>query len=160
MVELEGKVNTRLFFVVIFLGMLSSVLIAGVLVRRNIWNREGAGKQDVKIGEENDVGKDEEDSLLADFPLYTGMEISESFFETKDEGRGLSTSFETTDAPSQAFLFYKTNLPSAGWNLVSTNEAEVSYTISFEKEDRVGFIGITRAGKATVVSVTIGKRRI
>ncbi len=96
----------------------------------------------------------------SDFPIYPGSKITGSFSTTGDKGsKGTSVVWETGDAASKVGEWYKTELPKAGWTVVTTYSQGDSTTLTFEKGNYSGFIGVTKGSEGkTTISVTVGTK--
>lgn len=100
------------------------------------------------------------ESFPEGFPVYTDAFIDSSWSTDSGNISGTSVVWVTDDRPSQIFDYYKRELALAGFSY-DTVEADESYTLSFEKQEISGFVGITEGEEGrTVISVTVGIRNM
>ena len=100
------------------------------------------------------------ENFPSDFPIYEEAVLTDSWSAEGSGSQGLSVVWGANDKPEKIYEFYKLKLKSGGWNTITVSESEGSYTLSFEKADLNGFMGITKDTEAskTIISVTIGLR--
>ena len=118
----------------------------------SVTNSPNTESEDTAFVEEKGV-KD----LPDDFPIYEGAQVSESSVSEVNSGLGLSVILETSDLAVEVFDFYKQELNNSGWSIENVLEEGNSYTLSFNKNEITGFLGVTRAGDKTIISVTMRK---
>ncbi|MEK7112780.1 MAG: hypothetical protein AAB875_05645 [Patescibacteria group bacterium] len=95
----------------------------------------------------------------SDFPLYPEAKIVSSFTANGGGTSGVSVVWESQDSLEKIIAFYKAELPKGEWKIVSSFDREGSSTISFEKDNISGFLGIAKGEKElSIISVTIGKK--
>lgn len=91
-----------------------------------------------------------------DFPVYTKAKFIGSWTAKGENGYGISVIWQTESSVAEAKNFYMNEFPKAGWQITNTFDADNSSTISFSKDTKSGFLGITRADNLTTISVTVG----
>lgn len=96
------------------------------------------------------------DGFPKDFPIYTGAKLTSSWTTNGESGKGISVVWETTDSADKVQAFYKDKLPQSGWKIDNEFAQESMQTISFEKDNVSGFIGLTESNQKLTISVTFG----
>ncbi len=96
------------------------------------------------------------DEFPKDFPIYTGAKLTSSWTTDGESGKGVSVVWETTDSADKVQAFYKDKLPKSGWKIDNEFAQESMQTISFEKDNISGFIGLTKAEQKLTISATFG----
>ncbi len=92
-----------------------------------------------------------------DFPIYPSSTLKTSWAAQGETKQGISVLWESEESAQVVTAFYKQELARLGFRINSSFESEGSFTISFEKEDVSGFIGIAQGdGAKTQISVTLG----
>jgi hypothetical protein len=121
---------------------------------------DAGGKKITYSGEGGDLSFQEGGSLPADFPgdfpLYPGAKTVSTWSANSAESKGVSVMWETSDSADKVAIYFKTELPKAGYKLTSTFEQAESKAYSFEKNDVKGLLGITNTDDKVTISVTIG----
>lgn len=98
-------------------------------------------------------------SFPSDFPKYANTTLVSSWSsEDKARETGMSVVWQTPDTSEQVVAFYKSELPKNGWEITTSFGQEKSETLSFEKGEMSGFMGVTGGG-VTHISVTLGKEK-
>lgn len=151
-------------------GLIVLVIVVLLIVGLFLTRKVGEGvlsqvlsrltKESVKV-ETNGDSISSENSLPEgfpeDFPIYAEVKIVSSFKATQGETDGTSVIWETEDDATKVAGYYKEELAKKGWKIISTFEAEGSTTVTFEKGEVSGFLGITKGeGGKTAISVTLG----
>lgn len=90
-----------------------------------------------------------------DFPVYPGAILKNSWSAKTDAAAGTSVIWESRDNPLAVFNFYKESLTSKGWKITASFNDQKSYTLSFEKGNVSGFLGISD-NEVTTISATLG----
>jgi hypothetical protein len=91
------------------------------------------------------------------FPIYQSAELQDSWEASGNTTRGISVVWTTDDSVNSVYGFYSTNLTNYSWEIVSEYKQQGSNTITFQKEEISGFVGITRGEEGkTLISVTMG----
>lgn len=107
-----------------------------------------------------DSGTKLPESFPKDFPIYSGAKLTGSF-SANGEGnsKGVSVVWESSDDSSKVGEYYKTALEAAGYKIISDLSTDGSTTLTFEKGDVSGFLGVTRDNEGrTAISVTLGTK--
>lgn len=93
----------------------------------------------------------------SDFPIYDNATIKNSWSATGQETQGVSVVWETDASVKEVADFYNQKLPESNWKITDTFSDDSSTTISFEKENVSGFVGITTGeDNKTTISVSLG----
>lgn len=96
-------------------------------------------------------------SFPQDFPIYPEAKLENSYQSEGSEVNAVSVIWLVPETLEKVSSFYKRELKNSGRNVSATFEDENSVTMSFEKGQEEGFIGIgSEEGNFVVVSVTIG----
>jgi hypothetical protein len=98
------------------------------------------------------------DNFPKDFPIYPNAKFNGSWTAKGDTGVGISVIWETEDSISDVKTYYLSEFPRVGWKVTSSFNSDNSSTISFEKDDKSGFLGITRAEALTTISISVGMK--
>lgn len=96
------------------------------------------------------------DEFPKDFPVYPEAQITGSWTSTGDRGTGISVVWEAKGPLDKIVAFYKSELPRNGWKVTSNFDSQESSTLSFEKEDKNGFMGVAKDNDKATISVTLG----
>lgn len=97
------------------------------------------------------------DGFPSDFPIYPNAALSDSWTASGNSTEGISVIWLTDDSPKDVSSFFQENLPDSSWGVFLQSEEDAFTTISFEKGNTSGFVGITKGeGGKTVISVTMG----
>lgn len=156
-----------LFITVVVVGLVGGVILRTLYVDNSSLSKESSGSINGAFVQEEikrEVLKAEESSLPENFPeafpVYEGVKLTDSWTEEGGERQGMSVVWETNDRLDSVFEFYKFKLESLGWKTNVVLESKDSYTLSFEKEEAAGFMGITKDLEVakTIISATIGIR--
>lgn len=91
-----------------------------------------------------------------DFPIYTGAKLTSSWTTDGESGKGISVVWETADSADKVQAFYKDKLSQLGWKIDNEFAQESMQTISFEKDNISGFIGLAKTDQKLTISVTFG----
>lgn len=149
-----------------------AILVGAVALKTLYINSSSRSKETTVVSGVEDRQEDTESVVLnaqeiglpenfpSDFPIYEDAVLTDSWSVEGSGSQGLSVVWGANGKPEKIYEFYKLNLKSRDWNTNTVSEYEGSYTLSFEKADLNGFMGITKdtgAGK-TIISVTIGIR--
>lgn len=93
-----------------------------------------------------------------DFPIYPEAKLENSYQSKGEEVNAVSVIWLVPEKLEKVSSFYKRELENTGRRVFATFEDENSVTMSFEKDQEEGFIGIgSEEGNVVVVSVTIGE---
>lgn len=115
--------------------------------------------QENKLDLKDDVGNKEVileglGGLPSDFPIYKDSELVT--FARSEDGSGMSYIWETDDEANFVYEYLKSELRIAGWSLSSDASFGSSSSVSFEKGNMEGFLGVfIGSGGKTVISVSI-----
>lgn len=140
-------------------GILSKVTGQNVDVSGNGQNiKIKTDKGDLTINSGGSLPSD----FPADFPIYPGSKLTGSFSATGTNGEkssGVSVVWETSDDASKVGTYYKSALVSAGYKITTEYSQNSSTTLTFEKGDVSGFMGVTTGSDGkTAISVTMGTK--
>jgi hypothetical protein len=103
------------------------------------------------------TSKDLPEGFPKDFPVYPQSTLEDSWTALGNSTKGISVIWVTKGAVKDVYDFYKENLQKGGWEISSEYSQEESSTVTFEKENISGFVGITKGeGAKTLISVTMG----
>ncbi len=183
----KGGSNTALKVILITLGscLVLGVIVfvgAGFLAKKAI--ETGGGKLAEKIIEQG-LGKDVDanidkdnfeikgkdgsfstskklpDNFPSDVPVYPGSQVESSLKATGNDqvSESVTVSLSTSDSYEKVVNFYKSQLPTNGWNVTATYEAGDSFTTTGEKGNRSLYVTVGgQEGKITIVlSITTQK---
>lgn len=96
----------------------------------------------------------------SNFPIYTDAKIKNSWSATGEATQGVSVVWETEAVVKEVADFYNEKLPSGNWKVTDTFSDDSSTTISFEKDNVSGFVGITSGeNNKTTISVSLGVKK-
>lgn len=103
------------------------------------------------------------DSFPKDFPVYPGTTLTGSFSASgtgdDKDSKGTSIVWETGDDAAKVGAFYKTELPKAGYTILSDYSQDDATTLTFENDSVSGFIGVGTGNEGkTTISVTVGTK--
>lgn len=125
--------------------------------------------QEEMAGVENKVVVDEEENKVEfkqtdvlpenfpkDFPVYEKAKMEGYWTASGKSLDGISAVWKTPDDPAGVITFYKSELLKSGWEMTTVFEDSKSGTFTISKENSDGFVGITREGEETTISVTVG----
>ncbi len=114
--------------------------------------------------EKNDFASQIEEEVVLpsefpqDFPIYPEAKLENSYQSKGEEVNAVSVIWLVPETLEKVSSFYKRELEDTGRRVVATFEDENSVTMSFEKGQEEGFIGIgSEEGNVVIVSVTIGE---
>lgn len=111
---------------------------------------------DEEISKSNETQGELPQFFPDDFPVYENASLQNNWTTQSEKVTGVSVAWETSDLPTQVFNFYFTELQSRGYTVEVLSQTSNSYTLSLEKDNVSGFVGITLAESKTVISVTVG----
>ncbi len=179
----KGKSNKGLIALLIVVAILVALALIGRLVYKKIAEKVTSGvlsrvtgqNVDISGGGENIKIKTDKGDLTInsggslpsdfpkDFPIYPGSKLTGSFSATGtgDDGKstGVSVVWETSDDASKVGPYYKSALVTAGYKITTEYSQNNSTTLTFEKGDVSGFMGVTSGSDGkTAISVTIGTK--
>jgi hypothetical protein len=150
-------------------GFGSLVLILGIsymlLTRYQGFNIQDFLNKEQKIPQEEATNeevalisdKSLPDGFPKDFPIYENSTLINSWKAPGNTTEGYSVVWESLDSFDVVTGFIKENLTLSGWEIVSQSKEDNSQIITFQKDNKSGFVGIVRGENAkTVISVTIG----
>lgn len=92
----------------------------------------------------------------SDFPIYSDLTIENSWVSDSENTYAMSVVFRSGTGADQLLSFYKSSMEQVGWNVKTVSENSSSRTLSFNKNDVSGFMGIAAIDGGSVVSVTLG----
>lgn len=164
--ELTSKRTSRLPIIVGIVIVLLVSLVGGVYLfgRRGLpveVEKEKLNVSGVSKEGEFSIGKGGQlpDNFPADFPIYPGSDILSSWSADGNGTQGQAIVWQTADSEEKVSDYFKKELESSGWKISSSFEAEGSRTITFEKAETTGFVGITAGEEGkTAIAVTVGIR--
>lgn len=144
--------------VVVLLLILVSKYFTGRYLRKasDVTTYISDEKEDVGVVYDRNLQGELPDDFPSKLPIYEGAVIDESWETKTDDTYAISVVSRAKEKPSQVFHFYEENLLLAGYEISVLSDDGNSYTITYSKEDESGFIGITKDGQETLISVTIG----
>lgn len=123
---------------------------------------EGDGEKVSYKGEDfefsYDMGGELPEGFPKDFPIYKGSKLISKWSSTAEENEGMSIVLETGDSVSKVSDYYKAELEKTGWSITSTFSQDDSVVFSFEKGEKEGILGITKAEEKTSISITISNK--
>lgn len=178
--ETKGKSNKGLIIIIVIAAILVGLVLLGKLVSKVIAekftsgflsrvtgqnvNVSGDGKNITVKTDKGDVTINSGGSLPSDFPkdfpIYPGAKLTGSFSAKGTNGensKGLSVVWETNDDAAKIGSFYRSALASAGYTISTEYSQSNSTTLTFEKGDVSGFLGVTKGNDGkTAISVTMG----
>jgi hypothetical protein len=147
-----AKNNKNRYFLKVFIGI--AVLGFGLLLVL-LKSRENR----VSLQEENtaiEIAQHNIEGLPGDFPIYENAKFVT--FAKSEDGLGRSYIWETEDETSLVFEYLKSQLRIGGWVLSFDSSVGSSSSVSFEKEENAGFLGVFKGGSGeTIISVSIRK---
>lgn len=128
----------------------SSAFLSGV-TGQNV-NVSGGENVTIKTGDgEVNINSDGKvpDSFPKDFPIYPNSKVTGSFSTNgKDDTKGSSVVWESSDTTAKVSEFYKNELPKAGYTIVTDYTSGDTMTLTFEKSGTSGFIGVGSSDEA------------
>lgn len=161
----EEQVSKRTSRLPIIVGIVVVLIVSLVgvylFVRRGLPAEVGKETSVSGVSEEITVEKGNQlpDDFPADFPIYPGSDILSSWSAEGNGTQGQAIVWQTADPEDKVSDYFKEKLESSGWKISSSFEAEGSRTITFEKGETTGFIGITAGEEGkTAIAVTVGIR--
>lgn len=148
---------------------LSLVIFASAFVAGYFYGDELTSIVGPRLNQENVVEKSEEgvpekessetlpEGFPESFPVHGNAVLVDSWTASGNSTQGISVNWETDDTVEEVALFYEEALKKEAWTISNKFEEEGTTTITFEKEEASGFVGITsgESGK-TLISVTMG----
>jgi len=173
------KSNKGLITILIVAVVLVGLVLAGRFVYKMITQKVAGGilsrvtgqNVDISGGGENIKIKTEKGDLTInsggalpssfpkDFPIYPGAKLTGSFSASGDEdSTGVSVVWETGDDPAKVGAYYKTQLVASGYTIVTEYMQDDSTTLTFEKGNTSGFMGVGGDEGKTAISVTMGTK--
>lgn len=146
--KFEGKISSKLLSL-----FLSKTAGESVDVENN-------GKKITVNGKQGQFSYSAEGQLPngfpSDFPIYPGAKLSSSWTTGGEDGKGISVVWETSDSADQVMNFYKNKLSAASWKIDNEFTQEQMQTLSFEKDNVSGFVGLAKTDAKLTISVTLG----
>jgi len=180
--EPKKKSNTALIVIIIIAAILIGLVLVGRLVSKIIAekvtngvlsrvtgqnvNVSGDGKNITVKTDKGDLTINSGGSLPSDFPkdfpVYPGAKLTGSFSANGTNGedsKGVSVVWETMDEASKVGTYYKSSLVSAGYTISTEYSQADSTTLTFEKGNVSGFMGVAKGSDSkTAISVTMGTK--
>jgi hypothetical protein len=166
--EAVGKKTTKLIwlFLLVLLGLVTAGLFQRFLGTFLSRTREGVGEVE-KSGQEVTASSKEQEFLFEtqeelpedfpdNFPIYPGSILTSSGSVEGKEVKAFSVVWETKDAVEEVASYYQKELIALGWKIELTSGNNDSATLSFEKDEVVGFVGIAAEEAKTVIAATLG----
>lgn len=109
------------------------------------------------LGEEIVNEKILPDNFPTTFPLFPEATITDIWTERGDKIDAISVVWESGSIAEDIFNYYRENFILYEWASEIILQEKGSYTISFQKKESEGFMGIVNDGKGgSIISVTLG----
>lgn len=177
--ETKKGSNKTLVLILIVVAVLIGLSLLGKFIYKKIAERAAStylsavtgGKVNVskdgdKVsikGEDGNVTFESDGGVPAgfpsDFPIYPGSKVTGSFSASgENNSKGSSVVWESGDVSTKVAEYYKTELPKAGWKIVTEYSSNDSVTLTFEKGEYSGFMAVGKSDDKTAISVTIGTK--
>jgi len=113
-------------------------------------------KESVEFVSDRDLHGELPDNFPNQFPVYEDAVIEESWETRTDDAYAVSVVWRVKGQPTEIYHFYEQGLLLADYEINVLSGDSSSYTITFSKTQKSGFIGIVEDGQETLISVTIG----
>lgn len=126
------------------------------------------GNADVDVSDNNVTVKTDQgtwstsDKLPADFPtdvpVYPGAKVQGSVASAGQDNTGHYAGLETTDALDDVIAWYKKEVKSAGWTIVTDATVNGSLILSATKDSRGLSVTVTKEGDKVVVGLVVANQ--
>lgn len=141
-------------------AFLSALFVAGIYGLRAFRSEEAPSETQVVLKNQERVEENLQTSIPEEFPdsfpVYPNSQVRDSWISQEDSILGMSVVWISDDSIDDISSFFKDAFSESDWRYQEIDSTEESFTLTVEKEEISGFVGVTKEDDQSMISVTLG----